>query len=465
MNQLETIVLRNIITNDKYLRKVIPFLKPAYFEGISRTIFRQLAKYVAKYNRLPSQEAFRVELDGSDTITQEKYSEIIQHLPQVFKVEPVDEEWLLDVTEKWCQDRAIHIAILDAIQIIDGKHETLTKNAIPELLTEALGIGFDTSIGHDYFEDMEKRFDFYHEDLERLPFDLDFLNKITGGGLVNKSLTVALAGVGVGKSLFMCHCASAALLMGYDVLYLTMEMSEEKIAERIDANLLDIPMSEIQNVDKKRFFDGINNLKAKTVGKLIIKEYPTGQPNAAHFRALLNDLKLKKQFKPRIVFIDYLNICASSRLKTMGGSINSYSYIKAIAEELRGLAVEFNLPIVTATQLTRAGFGNSDPDMTDTAESFGLPATADLMFALVTNEELEKDGQIMVKQLKNRYSDLNVFKRFMLGINKNYMRLFDVDEIQQSKIMNDGVIPGHTYSIEDIKKDPNLLSKVEEFSF
>lgn len=435
---LEQTVLRNVITNEKYMRKVLPFIKPKYFQGNYYAIFKQLCKYVGKYNRLPTLEAFQIELDASDIVSNDqKYTEITQILPELFKQEPIDNEWLLEKTEGWCQERAIHIAILDSISIIDGKHDKLTRNAIPELLTEALGVGFDTNIGHDYFEDVDQRFSFYHEDFERIPFDLDYFNKITGGGLVNKSLTVALAGTGVGKSLFMCHCAAACLSQGYDVLYITMEMSEEKIAERIDANLLDIPIERIQNVPEDMFKDKVSNLKKSTAGKLIIKEYPTGQANTSHFRALLNELKLKKQFKPRIIFVDYLNICASARLRGMGGSINSYSYIKAIAEELRGLAVEFDLPIVSATQTTRSGYGSSDPGLEDTSESFGLPATADLMFALVSNEELEADGQLMIKQLKNRYADPNKYKRFLIGINRSHMRLFDAENITGTELMDD----------------------------
>lgn len=462
MSAVETTVLRNIITNEKYMRKVLPFIKSAYFEGNHRVLFRQLVKYVTKYNRLPTQEAFKIEIEQNDSITDERYSEVAEIIPHVFVLEPVDEAWLLEKTEEWCQTRALHIAILDSIQILDGKHETLSKAAIPDLLTDALAVGFDQSIGHDYFEDMESRFDFYHQDHERVPFDLHYFNKITGGGLFNKTLSIVLAGTGVGKSLFMCHQAAAALSMGYDVLYITMEMSEEKIAQRIDANLLDIPINEIENVAFDTFKSKVTALKTKTTGRLIIKEYPTSQANASHFRALMNELRLKKQFKPKIVFIDYLNICSSSRLKNMGGSVNSYSYIKAIAEELRGLAVEFDVPIVSATQTTRTGYSNSDPGLEDTSESFGLPATADLMFALVSNEEFEKDGQIMVKQLKNRYNDPNFHKRFIIGVDKPYMRLTDVDDKMQELLLKE---PEQIPHVKDIIKNPELLKKVEEFRF
>jgi replicative DNA helicase len=434
---LEQTVLRNVITNETYMRKVLPFIKPKYFQGHHYTLFKQLCKYVGKYNRLPTREAFEIEIEDSGVIrSEDDYAEILSIVPKIFEKHPIDESWLMEKTEEWCQERALYIAILDSMNIIDGKDEKHTKNMIPQLLTEALGVGFDTNIGHDYFADAEDRYEYYHEDLERLPFDLELFNKITGGGLVNKSLTIALAGTGVGKSLFMCHCAAAAISMGYDVLYITMEMAEEKIAERIDANLLDIDIANMRNVSKTIFTDKLSDIKKKSNGNLVIKEYPTSQANASHFRALLNELKLKKHFKPRIIFIDYLNICASSRLKAMGGSVNSYTYIKAIAEELRGLAVEFDVPIVSATQTTRSGYGSSDPGLEDTSESFGLPATADLMFALVSSEELEKDGQLMVKQLKNRYSDPNRYKRFIVGIDRSKMRLFDA-EVTGTELIDD----------------------------
>lgn len=427
MNNLEQTILRNIITNEKYMRKVLPFIQNNYFEGNYRLVFKELCKYVAKYNRLPTQEAFEIELSETN-IAEDRFVEIAQIVPHIFSKEDNDEQWLLDRTEQWIQDRAIHIAILDSINIIDGKHETLTKGAIPELLTKALGAGFDSNIGHDYFADAERRYEFYHEDEERIPFDLDYFNRITKGGLVNKSLSIILAGTGVGKSLAMCHMAAANLLDGRDVLYITMEMSEEKIAERIDANLLDVNIQDIEDLSKDNFMDRVGTLRAKTTGKLIVKEYPTGQANASHFRALLNDLKLKKQFEPDIIYVDYLNICASARLKNMGGAINSYTYVKAIAEEIRGLGVEFDLPVVSATQTTRSGYANSDPGLEDTSESFGLPATADMLVALISSEELEAEGKILVKQLKNRYNDLNTYKRFVIGVDRSKMRLFDVDD-------------------------------------
>ena len=355
-------------------------------------------------------------------------------LPKIFAEETSDEQWLLDTTEKWCQDRAIHNAIMESISIIDGKHQTMTKDALPDLLTKALAVTFDPSVGHDYIEDVEARHAFYHLDEERIPFDLDYFNKITKGGLPNKTLNICLAGTGVGKSLFMCHVAGNILSQGRNVLYITMEMAEERIAERIDANLLDVPLDQMQHVSKPQLVSKVQDITSTNNGKLIVKEYPTGAAHAGHFRALLNELKLKKNFVPEIIFIDYLNICSSSRMKGMGGSINSYTYIKAIAEELRGLAVEFNVPVVSATQTTRSGFTSSDPGLEDTSESFGLPATADLMFALVSSDELESLGQVMVKQLKNRYNDPNKHKRFVLGIDRSRMKLYDVDNPEEGVV-------------------------------
>lgn len=415
------------------MRRVLPFIRPEYFEGIYQQLFREVAKFVAKYNRLPNAETFKVELDDSNGFSDEQYRHAVEILPEIFREDTTDNQWLYDKTEKWCQDRAVFNAIMESITIIDGKHNKLTKDALPDLLTKALSVSFDTNIGHDYLENVNERYEFYHAQEEKIPFDLDYFNQITKGGLSNKSLNIALAGTGVGKSLFMCHLAAGALNLGKNVLYITMEMSEERIAERIDANLLDIPIDQIEGMSKEMFANAVNRLKTKTNGKLIIKEYPTGSANANHFRALLNELKLKKGFIPDIIMIDYLNICASSRMK-MGGSVNSYAYIKAIAEELRGLAVEFNLPIVSATQTTRTGYSSSDPGLEDTSESFGLPATADLMFALVSNEELENQGQIMVKQLKNRYNDPNKNKRFIIGIDRSRMKLFDADDSQQNLV-------------------------------
>jgi replicative DNA helicase len=434
MNSIEQTIIKNIITNENFMRKVLPFIRPDYFEGTYQKLFKEVAKFVQKYNKLPTAEAFKVELDQSDNLTDEQYRHAVEIIPQLFDGEASDQQWLLDTAEKWCQDRALYNAVMESITIIDGKHQSLTKNALPDILTKALGVSFDTNIGHDYIDNMNERYEFYHRDEERLPFDLDLFNKITKGGLPNKTLNVCLAGTGVGKSLFMCHCAAANLSDGKNVLYLTMEMAEERIAERIDANLLDIPIDQIENLSKTMFAERVQNISKRTNGKLIIKEYPTGQANAAHFRALLNELKLKRSFEPHIIYIDYLNICASSRMKGMGGAINSYNYIKAIAEELRGLAVEFDLPIVTATQTTRSGYGNTDVGLEDTSESFGLPATADLMFALISTEELEGMGQIAVKQLKNRYNDPTYKKRFVIGVDRSKMKLYDVDDGEQTLI-------------------------------
>lgn len=414
------------------MRKVLPFVKPDYFEGIYRILFKEVGKFVGKYNKLPTMESFKIELDQSDKMAGENYTVAVDLLPQLFSGDKIDEQWLLDNTEKWCQDRAIYNAIMESISIIDGKHEKLTKGALPDLLSNALGVAFDTNVGHNYVENVEERWEFYNKQEERIPFDLEYFNTITKGGVPNKTLNIALAGTGVGKSLFMCHVASSALLDGKNVLYITMEMAEERIAERIDANLLNIPIDQLETMPKTLFTEKVKQLATKTTGQLIIKEYPTGSAHAGHFRALLNELKLKRQFIPDIIFIDYLNICASSRMKGMGGSINSYNYIKAIAEELRGLAVEFDVPIFSATQTTRSGYSNSDVGLEDTSESFGLPATADFMFALISTEELQQLGQMMVKQLKNRYNDPTQNKRFVIGVDRSRMKLFDVDPNEQT---------------------------------
>ena len=429
---LEQTVLKNLLTNEKYMRKVLPFIKPDYFEGVYRILFKEVGKFVAKYNKLPSAESFKIELDQSDKLTDDQYNMAMDIVPQLFTKNESDEQWLMDTTEKWCQDRAIYNAIMESISIIDGKHDTLTKGALPDLLTKALGVGFDLTVGHDYIENVEDRYEFYHRDEDRIPFDIEFFNKITKGGVPNKTLNIALAGTGVGKSLYMCHVAANALTDGRDVLYITMEMAEERIAERIDANLLNVPIDQLDKLSKDMFTTKVADIARKTTGKLIIKEYPTGAAHSGHFRALLNELKLKRQFEPDIIFIDYLNICSSSRMKGLGGAINTYSYVKAIAEELRGLAVEYDVPIFSATQTTRSGYSNSDVGLEDTSESFGLPATADLMFALISTEELEQQGQFMVKQLKNRYNDPTMHKRFVIGVDRSKMRLYDVEETEQT---------------------------------
>src|SRR5210317_1645902 len=413
------------------MRKVLPFIKPDYFQGAYRTLFKEAGKYVGKYNRLPTAETLVIELQESTNMSNEQFQMSMEIVPHLFTNDVIDNDWLIDATEKWCQDRAIHNAIMESITIIDGKHDSLTKGALPDLLSKALGVAFDLKVGHDYVENADQRYEFYHTEEDRVPFDLEYFNTITKGGVPRKSLNIALAGTGVGKSLFMCHVAASALVDGANVLYITIEMAEERIAERIDANLLNVPIDQLDKMSKDMFTTKVANLARKTTGRLIVKEYPTGSAHSGHFRALLNELKLKKQFEPDIVFIDYLNICASSRMKGMGGAINSYSYIKAIAEELRGLAVEFDVPVFSATQTTRSGYSNSDVGLEDTSESFGLPATADLMFALISTEELEKQGQFMVKQLKNRYNDPTSNRRFVIGVDRSKMRLFDVDENQQ----------------------------------
>jgi replicative DNA helicase len=425
---IEQVIFRNMILDDGYMRKVLPFVKDEYFEGLYRKLYTTFKKYVEEYNRSPTKEAFILE----SNMTEQNFSVMQDAFDKLYKEEKVDTEWLLDQTEKWCQGRALEIAIVESVNVIEGKHDTLTKGALPDLLQKALGVAFDVNVGHDYIDNVEERWDFYDKKEERLPFDLEMLNTITKGGVPNKTLNIALAGTGVGKSLFMCHVASSALTDGKNVLYITMEMAEERIAERIDANLLNVPIDQLEGMPKTLFTEKVRALSSKTSGKLIIKEYPTGSAHAGHFRALLGELKLKRQFVPDIIFIDYLNICASSRMKGMGGAINSYTYIKAIAEELRGLAVEFDVPIFSATQTTRSGYSNSDVGLEDTSESFGLPATADLMFALISTEELNQRGQIMVKQLKNRYNDPTQNKRFVVGVDRSKMRLFDVDPNEQT---------------------------------
>jgi replicative DNA helicase len=394
-----------------------------------------MVKFVGAHNKLPTGKVLELELQKL-TLPAEDLNSAAALINELKTKSDIDTEYLIDETEKWCKEKAVYNAIMESIQIIDGKTEK-SDGAIPEILSEALGTSFDQAIGHDYIDNSEERFEFYNHKESRIPFDLDYMNKITKGGLPNKTLNIALAGTGVGKSLFMCHCAASNLQLGKNVLYITMEMAEERIAERIDANLMDYPIQSLSTLPKNVFNSKIEKLATSTIGKLIVKEYPTGAAHTGHFRALLNELKLKKNFKPDIIYIDYLNICASSRMRGLGGSINSYSYIKAIAEEMRGLAVEFNVPIVSATQTTRSGFSNTDVGLEDTSESFGLPATADLMFALISTEELDELGQILVKQLKNRYNDPTKYKRFVVGIDRSRMKLYDVEESAQTDIMSD----------------------------
>jgi replicative DNA helicase len=429
--KLETLILRNLIQDEAFTRQVIPHLKPQYFEGPYRIVFNELTSFVNNYGKLPNTEALNIELQKNAKIPSDQIPEVFSITNELNTVvADTNKDWLLKETEKWCQDRSIFLAIMKSINIIEGKDEKLSNNVLPELLAEALAVNFDTDIGHDYIDNSDDRYEFYHRSEEHMPFDLEMFNKITKGGLVNKSLNVALAGTGVGKSLFMCHVAAGALTQMKNVLYITMEMSEERVAERIDANLMNVPIDQLENLNHDMFDKKIHKITDKGIGKLIIKEYPTGAANATHFRALLAELKLKKDFVPQLICIDYLNICASSRMKADSGS---YGYVKAIAEELRGLAIENNLPILTATQTTRGGYDNSDVGLTDTSESFGLPATADLMFALISTEELENMNQIMVKQLKNRYNDpTGKTKKFVLGIDRAKMRLYDVENSAQT---------------------------------
>ena len=415
---------------------MIPFLKDEYFTDWSeRRVFQHVKTFVEQYNSSPSEEALQISLQNDKNLTEDEFS-VISEIINKFGTPQPNKQWILDETEKFCKDKAVYNAIVQSIQIIDGKDKKFTNEAIPEILKDALGVSFDNSVGHDYLLDSDDRFEYYHKLEERLPFDLDMFNKITKGGLPRKTLNIALAGTGVGKSLFMCHMAAGALSQGKNVLYITMEMAEERIAERIDANLMNVTMDDLKNLPKQMFDDRMTRIKNKTEGKLIIKEYPTASAHSGHFRALLNELNLKKEFIPDIIFIDYLNICASSRFK-MSGSVNSYIYIKGIAEELRGLAVEFNVPIVSATQTTRSGYANSDMELTNTSESFGLPATADFMFGIISTEDLEKLGQLLIKQLKNRYNDPSQHKRFVIGVDRAKMRLYDVDASAQKNIMQE----------------------------
>jgi replicative DNA helicase len=460
MEAIESTIIKNLVSDDTYVRKVIPYIKPEYFNEYSdKILFDIINNFVVTYGQTPTKEVLSIEVDNRKDLNEDSYKQLQVKIDDIDNTE-VDSQWLLDATEKWCKQRAVYLALLDSVKIADGQDDKRTEDAIPSILQEALAVSFDDHIGHDYIEDYEDRFAFYHRNESKIPFDLSLFNKITKGGIPNKTLNVALAGTGVGKSLFMCHMAAASLLQGKNVLYITLEMAEEKIAERIDANLLNVNIKDIEDLPEQLFESKVTRLAQKTNGKLIIKEYPTASAHSGHFKALLNDLSLKKSFKPDIIFIDYLNICASSRYK--GALVNSYTYVKAIAEELRGLAVEFDLPIVSATQTTRSGYGSSDVDLTDTSESFGLPATADLMFALISTEELENINQIMVKQLKNRYNDLNLFKRFVVGIDRAKMRLYDVEDSAQVDIVDSGQ---EQYDFEEIAKSQQPTAKFTDFKF
>ena len=449
MERIETTILRNLVHDEEYARKTIPFIQPDFFEDKSeKIIFEETTSFINKYDSCITVEALNIEVENRTDLTEEEVKNII-NISKEFTNTPVDSQWLLDTTEKWCRDRAIYLALMESIHIADGNDEKRNRDAIPTILSEALAVSFDNNIGHDYLQNYEDRYEYYHKTEDKIPFDLEYFDKITKGGLPNKTLNIALAGTGVGKSLFMCHHASSVLLQGRNVLYITMEMAEEKIAERIDANLLNVPIQQLVDLPRNMFDKKVNRLADKTQGTLIIKEYPTAAAHSGHFKALLNELALKKSFRPDIIFIDYLNICASSRYRA-GSNVNSYSFIKAIAEELRGLAVEANVPIVSATQTTRSGFASSDVDLTDTSESFGLPATADLMFALISTEELEGLSQIMVKQLKNRYNDPTIHKRFIVGIDRAKMRIYDCEQKAQEDVLDSGA--NEEYNEEKIPK-------------
>jgi len=439
MQKIEEIALSKLITEENYLRSVLPFLKDEYFDTVPHQIlFNEINEYVTEYNTPPETTALKIEIDKRRDLSAEVVKEIEDFLDNKIDDTQYNDEWLMDTTEKWCKERAIYLALMESIKIADGQDKTRTKDAIPHIMSEALGTCFDDTVGHDYLLDADDRYDFYHKQEDKIPFDLEYFNKITKGGLPAKTLNIALAGTGVGKSLFMCHMASACLMQGRNVLYITLEMAEEKIAERIDSNLLDVPIKQLSDplFTKQQFRNKVDKVNSKTKGRLVIKEYPTASAHVNHFKSLLNELSMKRGFAPDIIFVDYLNICASARYKN--AVVNSYTFIKSIAEELRGLAVECNVPIVSATQTTRSGYGNSDVEITDTSESFGLPATADLMVALISTEDMEAAGQIMVKQLKNRYNDPTMNKRFVVGIDRAKMRLYDCDQSAQDNIIDSG---------------------------
>ena len=449
MERIETTIIRNLVYNEEYARKTIPFIQSDFFEERSeKIIFEEIVSFITKYDSCVTLEALNIEVENRTDLTAEEVKQINDTSKELSDL-PVDNQWLLDITEKWCRDRAIYLALMESIHIADGEDDKRNRDAIPTILSEALAVSFDNNIGHDYILNSDDRYEYYHRTEDKIPFDLEYFNKITKGGLPNKTLNIALAGTGVGKSLFMCHFASSVLLQGKNVLYITLEMAEEKIAERIDANLLNTAIQNLSDLPKPMFDKKVAKISKKTQGSLIIKEYPTASAHSGHFKALLNELALKKSFKPDIIFVDYLNICASSRYRA-NTSINSYSYIKAIAEELRGLAVEANVPILSATQTTRSGFASSDVDLTDTSESFGLPATADLMFALISTEELEGLNQIMVKQLKNRYNDPTIFKRFIIGVDRAKMRLYDCEQKAQDDVLDSGT--KEEYNEEKVSK-------------
>ena len=453
---IERTALTHLVNNEEYARKVLPFIKVDYFaDRVDRTIYEEISKFVDKYNKIPTQTSLEIEVQSRKDLNGDDFAKVIEVIKSLEPTK-VDFDWLVDTTEQFCKDRAVYNAIVEGISIIDGKDKNRDADAIPSILTDALAVGFDNRVGHDYLEDTQERFDYYHTIEKKIPFDLEFFNKVTKGGLPPKTLNIALAGTGVGKSLFMCHVAANCLSQGKNVLYITLEMAEERIAERIDANLMNVSIDDLHELPKQMFDDKINEIIKKTSGKLIVKEYPTASAHTSHFRGLIKELAIKKTFKPDIIFVDYLNICASSRFKG-AQNVNSYMYIKSVAEELRGLAVETNVPIMSATQTTRSGFTSTDIGLEDTSESFGLPATADFMFALISNEELEELNQIAVKQLKNRYNDPTTNKRFVLGIDRAKMRLYDVDASEQSGIVDSG-------QVEDVVVfDKTDFNKYEDF--
>lgn len=436
----EALILRNLIYNEEYSRRVLPYLRAAYFsDRVEQILFETIAEYIIQYNGLPSKEAVVILLNDNPKLSEDEFKSatVFMNQCEAQKDETNTEEWLLDHAEQFCKDKAIHNAIMESIHILDGKKEKLTRNAIPEILSEALSISFDPHIGHDFIEDADARYDFYHAVEAKVPFDLEYFNKVTNGGLSNKTLNICMAGTGVGKSLFMCHYAASAMTDGKNVLYITCEMAEERIGERIDANLMGLNIDDVRELPKAMYDKKMERLQQKCKGKLIIKEYPTATANVTHFRHLLNELRLKKNFKPDIIFIDYLNICASARFSA-NANVGMYTYVKAIAEELRGLAVEYAVPIVSATQTNRSGYGSSDVGLEDTAESFGLPATADFMFALIRTDDLDALGQVLFKQLKNRYNDVTVNRRFVVGIDRPKMKLFDVSQAAQATLTDTG---------------------------
>jgi replicative DNA helicase len=443
---IEKIILSNLIRNEDFSRKVIPFLREEYFQSKKeRTIYTLVNDYIVKYNSEPTKSALVISLNDRDDMTQDEHSECEAFIAELYSAEPEhDEEWLVYNAEKFCKDKAIYNAILDSIHILDGKDSNKTKNNIPSILSDALSVSFDNNVGHDYIEDVDKRYDYYHKVEERIPFDLEFFNKITNGGTPNKSLNIIMAGTGVGKSMFLCHHAASCMAQGKNVLYITCEMAEERIAERIDANLMDIPLDDLKDLPKDLYDKKFNRVVSKAEGKLIVKEYPTASASTIHFKHLLEELKMKKKFTPDIIFVDYLNICASSRMK-MGTSINSYTYVKSIAEELRGLAVEYNVPIWSATQTNRSGYSNSDVGLENTSESFGLPATADFMFALITTDDLNELGQVLVKQLKNRYNDTLTNRKFVIGCDRPKMKFYDVEVTAQAGLVNTGQPLGNSF--------------------